>query len=342
MSKSEPATRPSHPTAIRYRRGTGQLVPDAPRRRPARPPERAQVAAVGVLALRQPHTVAGVTGDTAVLYRGAEHLAQQPERVLDRRHAHLVGDHLRHPRPHRGRLHIDHSHVTPVRRYATAPGVAPCRGRSARDVALRRRPRCVHRRDRHPARLRRDISAGSELRGNLGVQPYLRVGLASERLGALLPAVVDIPCAPAHPTAMSGAGNRPDGAVWVARSCPKVVDSGPDIALHWYLMPSSCRDRSRVGSPRCASSPHVACAGAVRHTKRASRPPRSARVESCAVDLGDLPEQLGGNSVADPPEGRAGTRLSAGSEPRRRRESCRPAIPSLSCHTFRSSTTHMP
>ena len=30
-----------------------------------------------------------------VLHGGAEHLAQHPERVLDRRHADLVGGHLR-------------------------------------------------------------------------------------------------------------------------------------------------------------------------------------------------------------------------------------------------------
>ena len=40
-----------------------------------------QVAAVGVLALGQPHALARITRETSVFRRSAENLAQQPESV---------------------------------------------------------------------------------------------------------------------------------------------------------------------------------------------------------------------------------------------------------------------
>jgi len=57
----------------------------------------AEVSAISVLALRQPYTLARVAGDATVLDGRAEDLAQQPESILDRWGANVVGCHLRHP-----------------------------------------------------------------------------------------------------------------------------------------------------------------------------------------------------------------------------------------------------
>lgn len=56
-----------------------------------------QVAPVGVLALREPHPVAGITGESSILDRSAENHAEEVETVLDGGDAYFVFDHLRHP-----------------------------------------------------------------------------------------------------------------------------------------------------------------------------------------------------------------------------------------------------
>ena len=85
-----------------------------PRLAPARPPVRGSDSrgrrAYAWAASRPSHGLRG----GVVLHRRAEHLAQQPECVLDRRSADPVGDHLGHPRPDRRGLHIDDRHVTPL------------------------------------------------------------------------------------------------------------------------------------------------------------------------------------------------------------------------------------
>jgi hypothetical protein len=55
---------------------------------------------VGVLALKQLHAIARVAGDTPVFHCGTEDLAQQPESILDTRHAQAVSFHRRYPGTH--------------------------------------------------------------------------------------------------------------------------------------------------------------------------------------------------------------------------------------------------
>jgi len=96
----------------------------------------AEVSAISVLALRQPYTLARLAGDATVLDGRAEDLAQQPESILDRWGANVVGCHLRHPSAHRRRLHVDDSHVTPL----GLDTAFPCAGSS--EGCRRARPRC--------------------------------------------------------------------------------------------------------------------------------------------------------------------------------------------------------
>ncbi|WP_238305009.1 MULTISPECIES: hypothetical protein [Mycobacterium] len=198
----------------------------------------AQVTPVGVLTLRQPHTLARVAGKAAVLDSRAEHLPQQPERILHCRYTSTFRCHGRNPRADRRCPYVGHRHVAPLRFNAATPTAAPRRHCLRQHVRLRRRPHRVDGGDGDLSGRRRNITARRELGGHLGIEPRLRGRLPFKNLAVLTARIVHIHCAPTLPLAMRGAVHRRGIAIGIAHCFrPTVLHASAPIAFRCHVCP---------------------------------------------------------------------------------------------------------